>query len=140
MGISKNIKTPEYLLKLFDDYVKYIKDNPIKVNDWVGGAGKKIVRVKEKPLTMVGFENYCFRQGIINDLKDYFSNKEGRYKDFAPICSRIRGFIEQDQIEGGMAGIYSTSITQRLNGLVEKAASNDTLKIEMGESTNGIST
>lgn len=120
MGLSKNIESPEQLLKLFDEYVEYIKGNPIKVNDWVGGMGKKIVRVKEKPLTMVGFENYCFRQGVINDLKDYFSNKEDRYKDFAPICSRIREFIQQDQIEGGMAGIYNPSITQRLNGLVEK--------------------
>jgi hypothetical protein len=27
--------------------------------------------------------------------------------------------IRQDQIEGGMAGVYNPSITQRLNGLKE---------------------
>lgn len=116
---TKNIETPEQLLKLFDEYVEYIKDNPIKVNDWVGGMGKKIVRVKEKPLTMVGFENYCFRQGVIADLKHYFANTGNAYDDYRPICSRIREFIQQDQIEGGMAGIYNPSITQRLNGLAE---------------------
>ena len=28
--------------------------------------------------------------------------------------------MRQDQIEGGMAGMYNPSITQRLNSLVEK--------------------
>ena len=29
--------------------------------------------------------------------------------------------IRQDQIEGGMSGIYNPSITQRLNGLTDKS-------------------
>ena len=37
------------------------------------------------------------------------------------ICTRIRAEIRQDQIDGGMAGIYNTSITQRLKGLVDKS-------------------
>lgn len=57
--------------------------------------------------------------GIINDIGDYFKNKDGRYSDYAPICSRIKTIIRQDQIEGGMAMIYNPSITQRLNGLKE---------------------
>ena len=69
---------------------------------------------------MEGFENYCFEKKIINDLGDYFSNKDERYNEFATICSRIRKHIRQDQIEGGMANIYNSSITQRLNGLVDK--------------------
>jgi hypothetical protein len=36
------------------------------------------------------------------------------------VCSRIRKNIREDQIAGGMAGIYNASITQRLNGLTEK--------------------
>ncbi len=69
---------------------------------------------------MEGFENYCEDQGVINDLSDYFSNKEDRYSKYAAICRRIKRTIRQDQIEGGMAGIYNASITQRLNGLTEK--------------------
>jgi hypothetical protein len=42
------------------------------------------------------------------------------YEQYLPICRVIRQMIRQDQIEGGMAGIYNPSITQRLNGLVEK--------------------
>ncbi len=74
----------------------------------------------QKPLTMEGFENWLFINNIITDVSDYFENKEDRYKKFIPICRVIKRMIRQDQIEGGMAGIYTPSITQRLNGLVER--------------------
>lgn len=48
------------------------------------------------------------------------ANREGRYAEFVPICRTIKQRIRNDQIEGGMAGIYNPSITQRLNGLTEK--------------------
>lgn len=119
-GRPKNIESPELLLELFNKYVEHTKSNPFKVKDWVGKDAYEVKREKEKPLTMEGFENYCFFQGVISDLKDYFSNKGERYSIFTPICSRIREVIRQDQIEGGMAGLYNPSITQRLNGLTEK--------------------
>jgi hypothetical protein len=125
-GRPKNIKTPEELWQHFLDYKKKIKDNPIRVQDFVGGVGKQVNRLKERPLTLEGFENHCFEVGVLNDIQDYLKNKEGRYTDFAPICSRIKHIIRQDQIEGGMSGIYNPSITQRLNGLVEKSANDNT--------------
>ena len=115
---TKAIKTPAEMMVLFTAYKNEVKSKPFKVPDWVGGMGKKVQRLKEKPLTMVGFENYCYYKGLT--VAHYFDNYEGRYEDFCTICSRIRGIIKQDQIEGGMAGIYNPSITQRLNGLTEK--------------------
>jgi hypothetical protein len=79
-----------------------------------------VYREKERPLTIEGFENYCANEGIIGDLSHYFANTKGRYKRFLTICSRIRREVRSDQIEGGMAGMYNPSITQRLNNLVEK--------------------
>lgn len=117
---TKKIETPERLLELFNEYTKDTKSNPFIVTDWVGGIGKEVERKKERPLTMEGFENYCFKTGVIENLKRYFTNPDGAYDDYRDICSRIKETIRQDQIEGGMAGIYNPSITQRLNGLVEK--------------------
>lgn len=119
-GRTKAIGSPEQMWQLFQDYVAYTKKNPIKVKDWVGGMGKQIVREKERPLTLEGFELYVWEKGIVEGVEQYFSNREGRYQDFVGICSLIRKQIRQDQIAGGMAGIYNPSITQRLNGLVEK--------------------
>ena len=119
---SKNIETPEIMWELFTKYCDQVKSDAFTVTDWVGGQGKEVARKKEKPLTLEGFENYCFRIGVINDIGDYFSNKDERYGDYAAICLRIRKTIRQDQIEGGMAGIYNPSITQRLNNLVDMKA------------------
>ncbi len=42
------------------------------------------------------------------------------YGDYVGICRTIKEEIRADQIDGGMAGIYNPSITQRLNNLTEK--------------------
>lgn len=119
---EKYIETPLKLWQLFKEYEKYTKANPFEVQDFVGKDGDEVYRKKERCLTMEGFEIYLFEQEVISDLKDYFSNKENRYTSYAPVCSRIRLAIRRDQIEGGMSGLYNASITQRLNGLIEKSA------------------
>jgi len=125
LGRPKNIKSPETMWLLFVAYKESVKVNPILVQDFVGKDGDEVNRKRERPLTMEGFQNYLDDADIITDVTDYFENKEGRYSDFVRICSRIRRTIKQDQIEGGMAGIYNPSITQRLNGLVDKKESDD---------------
>lgn len=117
---TKNIETPEKLWQLFSEYAAFVKSNPILVHDFVGKDGDSVNRKKERPLTIDGFECYLYDKNIISDLSQYFANTEGRYKDYQTICSRIRKRVRADQIEGGMAGIYNPSITQRLNGLTEK--------------------
>jgi hypothetical protein len=127
-GRGKYIETPEILWELFEAYCKHAKSNPFIVTDWVGGAGVKVQRKKERPLTMEGFNLFCYDK--ISQVKDYFANTGGNYSEYLPICSRIKEAIREDQIGGGMAGIYNPSITQRLNGLVEKVQ-ND-VKVEQG--------
>ena len=117
---KKKYLTPETLMQHFNAYREEVKADPFQVKDWVGGGGKEVTRLKEKPLTVEGFENYCAEHNIIQDLGEYFSNNEGRYADFIDVCKLIKRIIRQDQIEGGMAGVYHHNITQRLNGLVEK--------------------
>ena len=118
MPKHKYIETPERLWQLFKDYELYAKSNPIIVEDYVGKDAELVKRKKEVPLS---FEDYLFELGIINDLGDYFSNKDERYTEYATICRAIKRKCRKDQINGGMAGIYNPSITQRLNNLVEQS-------------------
>lgn len=118
MAKHKYIETPEKMWELFEEYVAYIHANPIKVQDFVGKDGKEVYRLKQKPATMEGFRVFSFNKGY--SIKHYFENTNDSYKEYLPICTHIKDVIRQDQIEGGMAGIYNPSITQRLNGLVEK--------------------
>lgn len=120
MGKHKYIETPEILWEHFTNYKKYVKSNPIIVKDWVGKDALDVYREKEKPLTIDGFECWCYDNGIISDLSNYFANSDNKYSEYSTICSRIRKAVRTDQIEGGMAGIYNPSITQRLNNLTEK--------------------
>lgn len=133
-GRPKNIQTPEAMKQYFDQYKTEVKSSPIMVHDFVGKDAEEVERKKERPLTMEGFENWLFMQGIITDVSDYFENKEKRYEIFVPICRAIKRIIRQDQIEGGMAGIYNPSITQRLNGLADKKEiDNRTIFVEVPE-------
>ena len=123
MAKHKYIESPEKLWEYFQAYKADIKSRPFKVKDWVGKDGDQVMREKERPLTIEGFEMYCFEQNIIADLGHYFANTDNKYREFCTICLRIRQAIRQDQIEGGMAGMYNPSITQRLNGLTDKTES-----------------
>lgn len=120
MGRKKYIETPDKMRELFDEYKEHTKSNPRKENFYNAKEGKEVSISRETPLTMVGFENYVFNQKLNSELSHYFSNKDDRYSEYVAICSYIQREIRQDQIEGGMVGIYNPSITQRLNNLVDK--------------------
>lgn len=126
IGRPKNIESPEILWGYFLQYKTLVKNSPILVKDWVGKDADQVYKEKEKPLTIEGFENYLEDQDVINNLSNYFANTNNAYSDFSTICSRIKRNVRQDQIEGGMVGIYNPSITQRLNSLVEKTENTNT--------------
>ena len=121
MGKPKYIETPEKMWEYFEAYRKEVKSNPIKKHVFVGKDGVSDFEQRERPLTIEGFELYLMNKGIINDVSDYFENKEQRYTNYIPICRAIRKTVREDQISGGMAGIYNPSITQQLNGLTDKS-------------------
>ena len=136
MGKHKYIESPEKMWELFLEYQEDTKSNPKKKNDFAGKDADEVIKKLERPLTMEGFENYVADQDIIDNMGQYFANTEGRYIIYQTICSRIRRSIRQDQIEGGMVGIYNPSITQRLNGLkesIEESGSKEiTIKVVRG--------
>ena len=70
---TKYIATPELMIELFNQYRVWVKENPFKIKDWVGGLGKEVIREKERPLTLEGFENYCYDKGVIKSIGHYFS-------------------------------------------------------------------
>ena len=117
MPKPKLIETPEILYSYFEEYKEYIKTNPRTIDKALqsGKIAKETLRV---PLTMDGFEIFCFQKGFT--VEHYFRNTNLAYDDYCGICSIIKKEIRSDQIEGGMVGQYNPSITQRLNNLTEK--------------------
>jgi hypothetical protein len=118
MGRVKLIETPEKLWGLFTEYKNEVKSNPRVKHVFVGKDGSSEYERLERPLTMEGFECFCYDKGVT--VSNYFEDKHNAYADYYAICSRVKREIRHDQIEGGMVGQYNTSITQRLNGLTDK--------------------
>ncbi|MES2382624.1 MAG: terminase small subunit [Bacteroidota bacterium] len=153
-GKQKYIESPEIMWEHFLLYKIEVKANPINIIEqkkgnivipkgFTGDLPDNLVKIPaQRPLTMDGFANWLSDNDIIVDVSDYFENKDSRYSNYIHICSRIKKNIRQDQIEGGMVGIYNPSITQRLNALVDKSETVVTKKkvfkigYKTGEETN----
>lgn len=127
---TKYIETPEALLKLFEDYKANLKEQSKEWEkiQYVGKDGFRAVDHMKVPMTMEGFRRFGHYNGVT--VKDYFDNREidgnKPYDNYSTICSRIKDEIRENQITGGLLGVYNPSITQRLNGLTEKVESNNT--------------
>ena len=126
-GRPRMFKTPQDLWNAFVRYKDDTKANPYLVHDFVGKDGIPVFREKEKPLTFEGFKAWLFlnQSDLGFDCDWYF---DGKHQEFLGIASHIKEIIRQDQIAGGMAGVYNSSLTARLNGLADKTETN--VKVE----------
>jgi DNA polymerase II small subunit/DNA polymerase delta subunit B len=118
VGRPRNLNSPEQLYELFKRYKEDVKANPRIKYVYGGKEFEERAEPLERPLTMEGFEVFCWDE--VGQVEQYFKNLEKRYDEYLPICSRIRREIREDQITGGMVGQYNASITQRLNNLKEQ--------------------
>ena len=118
VGRPRNLNSPEQLYELFERYKADVKANPRIKYVFGGKEFEERAEPLERPLTMEGFEIFCWHE--VGDVEQYFKNINKAYNEYLPICSHIRKEIRRDQIEGGMVGQYNPSITQRLNGLKEQ--------------------
>ena len=128
VGRPRNLDSPEQLYELFIKYKEDVKANPRIKSVFGGKEFEERAEPLERPLTMEGFEIFCWN--IVGEVEDYFLNRDKRYSEYTAICSHIRKEIRRDQIEGGMVGQYNPSITQRLNNLKEQTESESKISIE----------
>ena len=121
MHPTRIFKSSNDFLTAWNEYKQDLKE---KSEEWfkvqyVGKEGTRKTDAYKLPLTAEGFYRFCF-DNYGGGVKQYFENKSDLYTDFIEVCSRIKNEIRENQIIGGMLGVYNPSITQRLNSLVEK--------------------
>lgn len=131
MHPTRIFKTPD---ELADAWAKYKEDLREQGREWlkiqyVGKDGYRAEDPQKVPMTQEGFERFCYDK--YGNVGQYFDNKDGYYDDFVAICLRIKKEIRENQIIGGLLGFYNPSITQRLNGLVEKTETKNTHEVEI---------
>lgn len=131
MHPTRIFKSPEELLNAWVLYKSTLDEEARRWPkvQYVGKDGVRVEDYPKLPLTMDGFEVWCYDN--YGEVEQYFRNKDGYYDEFVTICSRIRREIRTDQITGGLLGAYNASITQRLNGLKELTENNNTHNVNI---------
>ena len=120
MHPTRIFKAPEEMAKAFEEYKA---DLNIQGEEWlkvqyVGKEGRRVTDKYKIPMTIEGFLRFCYNK--YGDVGGYFDNQQNNFNDFIAICSRIKREVRENQIIGGLMGLYNPSITQRLNSLVDK--------------------
>lgn len=133
MHPTRIFKEPKDLLQAWEEYKEHLK---IEAWQWtkVQYAGKDAERKEDPfklPYSFDGFEVFCFKE--YGYIEQYFKNSNNLYEDFIPLCSHIKKEIRANQITGGLLGIYNPSITQRLNGLVDRVETNNKHEVKQFE-------
>jgi hypothetical protein len=101
--------TPEALEAKFEEYVEWVKANPVYINKV--SAGEIIAVPTQRPLTLVGFCQFA------KISKDTFR----RYEDeFCDLLTHVRVAIEADQLEGALCGQYDSGIVARVLHLADR--------------------
>ena len=113
-------KTPDDLWRCFAEYVELVEKHEINLPTYVvkgskreEGKGGKIAR----PLTLQGFMAFT---GMGQEWRQFAEYTKQRGDDFSTVITRIKTIIESNQIEGGLANIYNSNLTARLNGLKDR--------------------
>lgn len=120
MHPTRIFKSPEELLVAWNEYKEDLKEQGkewIKVQ-YVGKDAQRVEDPYKVPMTFEGFKRFC--RNNYGEVEQYFTNHLDLYDDFVSICRAIKEEIRENQIIGGMLNVYNPSITQRLNGLVDK--------------------
>lgn len=117
---TRIFKSVEELQKAWKGYKENLNEqNKEWLNiQYVGRDGERRADPMKVPMTLEGFKRYCREH--YGEVEQYFTNQDGYYEDFIGICRAIKEEIRENQIIGGMLGVYNPSITQRLNGLTDK--------------------
>jgi len=120
MPKQKIIDSPIEMANLFLKYSEYEKGRPKFENVLHQKTGQIIAVPREVPLTWNGFEIWLSENGIIEKIDDYKADKDGRYKEYADIITRIGKIIYHDKYNGAAAGIFNPNIIARDLGLADK--------------------
>ena len=114
-GRPPTFETAEQLAQAFEDYKAFVDANPFEIVTIF--KGEESVRHIPHPYTLCGFMVFIDSMSEWCDWKRY--TKE-RGADFLGVLTRIETEVRDQQVNGGMAGMYNANLTARLNGLTDK--------------------
>lgn len=116
-GRDKIFSTPEILWEAACEYFEWAQDNPWYRNDPVKAGpnfGEYVQTPVERPMTVEGL---CIFLDVETKTFNNYTEGKGSYKDFLPICLRIKEIIRTQKFEGAAVGTFNANIIARDLGL-----------------------
>ena len=114
-------KNPDEVWKLYQNYLKHLKKNPMYRNELIKSgerAGEVISVEVPVPPNIWGF--CLFAEINRQTYYDYIGgNSENLNKELIDIFARVDDDIKQKQVTGATVNLYNQAIVARLNGLTE---------------------
>lgn len=127
-GAPRKFDSPDELREAFNDYFKYVEENPLKESvlqkvKTPGGAEK--VKVYSLPkMRCMTIQGFCGFTGCgSSTLYEY--EKGGKGDGFAEIIAQAREIMYGQKIEGAAAGLLNPNIIARELGLADKVESTE---------------
>lgn len=124
-GRQKLFETPDEMLRLFDLYVAWCKENPWHTKEAIKSGDRcgDIIEIEtERPITIVGFASYlCISK---RSLSMYGSQES--YSEYHEAYQIIKDYCEEHNVSGAMCGIYKERLTARVHGISENQNINHT--------------
>ena len=68
MGRPNKIESPERMWELFQEYKRYVKNNPILKHTFVGKEGRSEYSELERPLTCLLYTSPSPRDGLLSRM------------------------------------------------------------------------
>jgi hypothetical protein len=132
VGRPPEIKTPAMLWDLFLQYIEYNKANPFYVNDFKGNPPESVEIRKDKPLTIVGFEDFL---GVGIKWFEQFKGSDTvkNNPEFSSIITRVEASCYNHKFSGAAAGIFNANIIARDLGLADKRDIHNTIEADADE-------
>ena len=118
----------------FNEYVAWAKRTPFKRKEMIKSglaAGEEFEATTYRPLTL---EMFLAKTGMNRRIWERKKQLEG----FQDVCESIEQLIAANQIEGGMVGIYDSSLVARLNRIGDNITVTKEKAIKVELSVNGI--
>ena len=127
LGRPKAFESPEKLWEVACQYFKTCDENPWFKTDFRGKDTERVEIPTQTPYLWSGLDAYCFQEGYCVSLKDYRTGsrnpeyRDGMYKDFAEVITRIDNIMSTQKLEGALVGAYNSNLTARLEELVDRS-------------------
>lgn len=120
---------PKELLAKFEEYLAWVKGNPVEVetefraqkhrNRGNDETEKGATLRKQRLLRPVSIGGFLVHIGFTRQGWDDL-DKGRNAEEYSAVKSFIKGYCENNQLEGAMLGIYNGNIVSRLLGLKEE--------------------